>query len=125
MSTNPLRMYEQLRAVWKTKDKDHPFVRGLLLTRKLSLKSNENGNHQNWSTTVVEQWFTLLGHTLFYCTYRDCPEYSGALLTDIFSPVIARVDQKILDGFEVPESQQVHLIILLNCIVKCILSVPD
>lgn len=108
MSKNPVRMYEQLRAVWKTRDKEQPFVKGLLLTRTVSLTSNENGNHQKRSTNVAEQWFTLLGHSLFYSSYKDCPEYSGALLTDIFSPVIARVDQKILDAFDVQDSEQVE-----------------
>ena len=127
MSTsNFLRLYEQLRAVWKSKDKEQPFVRGYLLTsagrtRSSQLQNGYNNHHQQnggnasfWDrgaaaeAEVVERWFTLLGHALFYCTSRDSEEYSGALLTDIFSPVMARVDDKTMSAFGAPEIQQVR-----------------
>lgn len=123
MSTNiSVRFYEQLRAVWKSRDREQPFVRGYLLTRTRP-PSSLNGYyhthtaHQNGCsdvdstlrvrTEVVERWFTLLGHALFYCTSRESAEYNGAMLTDIFSPVMARVDEKTLTGFGAPEAQQV------------------
>ena len=115
---NFLRLYEQLRAVWKCRDKEQPFVRGYFLTRSRS-PAVRNGYHQNGGrspTEVVERWFTLLGHALFYCTSKDSPEYSGAMLTDIFSPVMARVDDKTLNSFGALETQQVcHR----HCIAAC------
>lgn len=103
-------MLEQLKAVWDSKDKDHPSIRGVLCLETIS---NQNEESTKLTTNSVsesklsEKWFTLLGHSLFYCKYSDCQEYSGALLTDLFSPVIARVNQKTLDAFSIPETQQV------------------
>ena len=136
-----LRLYEQLRAVWKNKDKEQPFVRGYLLTKPrpsslspppppLSQQHTQTlrngylhqngGNREFWSPgaggrpaeegesgEVVERWFMLLGHVLFYCTSKDSQEYAGAMLTDIFSPVMARVDDQTLESFGAPETQQV------------------
>ena len=82
-----LRMHEQLRAVWRKRDKEHPFVWGMLLTGI--------GNEKK----VIERWFTLLGHALFYCIHRDSPEYSGVFLTDAFNPAVSRVDEKTLTTF--------------------------
>lgn len=143
-----LRLYEQLRSVWKNKDKEQPFVRGYLLTKSRSgtphcqqlqtastvlngyrhppnhlEHQNHHHLHQNggndlyWGsqlqttteTEVVERWFTLLGHALFYCTSKDSQEYAGAMLTDIFSPVMARVDDRTLHTFGAPETQQVYI----------------
>ena len=41
----------------------------------------------------------LLGHSFFYTIRRDSPEYSGALLADIFSSVTTRMDRKTLEKF--------------------------
>ena len=119
-ANNFLRLYEQLRAVWKTKDKEQPFVRGYLLTKQTPCPSetlrngflHQNGGSDFWGPSateseVVERWFTLLGHALFYCTRKDSQEYSGAMLTDIFSPVMARVDDRTMKTFGAPESLQV------------------
>ena len=65
------------------------------------------GGADSESEEVVERWFTLLGHVLFYCTSKDSQEYAGAMLTDIFSPVMARVDDRTLQSFGAPETQQV------------------
>ena len=121
MSTsNFLRLYEQLRVVWKSKDKEQPFVRGYILAGRTRSSNGYNNHHQNggnasfWDrgaaaeAEIVERWFTLLGHALFYCTSRDSEEYSGAMLTDIFSPVMARVDDKTMSTFGAPEAQQVR-----------------
>ena len=120
-ANNFLRLYEQLRAVWRSKDKEQPFVRGYLLTRAPSSPPGngylrQNGGKDFWrhSTSsaaegeVAERWFTLLGHALFYCTSKDSQEYSGAMLTDIFSPVMARVDDQTMKTFGAPESLQVR-----------------
>lgn len=128
-ANNFVRFYEQLRAVWKSRDKEQPFVRGYLLTKgrpsppPLPLNGyNNSPRHQNgggreldggesafWGPPeVVERWFTLLGHALFYCTSKESAEYNGAMLTDIFSPVMARVDSKTLNSFGALETQQVR-----------------
>ena len=122
-ANNFVRFYEQLRAVWRSRDKEQPFVRGYLLTRTrppppLNGYNNRSPGHQNggnelesalWGPAeVVERWFTLLGHALFYCTSKESAEYNGAMLTDIFSPVMARVDDKTLNAFGALETQQVR-----------------
>ena len=104
MSSGVVRLHEQLRAVWKARDKEEPIVRGHLLLGPANDRS------------VVERWFVLLGHSFFYTIQRDSPEYCGALLTDIFSPVVSRVDEKTLEDFNSPESPpepitQVHVTI--------------
>lgn len=101
----PVRMYEQLRAVWQTKDKEQPFVRGFLKAKKGS--SPLNGEIPS-EGDIAERWFTLLGHSIFYCTHKDSAEYSGALLTDLFSPVIARVDESTQESFNATSTQQVN-----------------
>ena len=124
MANSFVRLYEQLRAVWKSKDREQPFVRGYLLTRTRPPNGYNHappGGHQNggkdidsgiWETAdVVERWFTLLGHALFYCTSKESAEYGGAMLTDIFSPVMARVDERTLNAFGAPETQQVRLVV--------------
>ena len=89
-----LRMHEQLRALWKGRDKaEHPFVRGLILT------GGGNG------LRVTERWFSVLGHALFYSINRDSPEYSGVFLADIFYPVISRVDEGTLNVFNATDKK--------------------
>lgn len=102
------RMHEQLKALWKTRDDQQPFVKGVLLTRNKSKDSDgaAEGSNEGCSE-LLERWFTLLGHVLFFCKSRDSPEYSGALLTDLFSPVLARVDEKTFSSFGLPEADQV------------------
>lgn len=39
-------------------------------------------------SAATERWFVLLGHFFFYTIHRDSPEYSGALLANIFGPVV-------------------------------------
>ena len=97
------RMYEQLRALWLSRDQDHPFVKGILLTRDVLNGSNVS----NSCNQLTERWFTLLGHSLFYCKSSASAEFSGALLTDLFSPVIARVDEKTVGAFDLPEAHRV------------------
>ena len=80
-----LRLHDQLHYLWRSRDKEQTFVRGLLISRARD--------------PPVERWFTLLGHAIFFCTRRDCPEYTGALLTDIFNPVIPRVDDNTVAKF--------------------------
>ena len=128
-ANNIVRFYEQLRAVWRSRDKEQPFVRGYLLTRTTRPPPPLNGynhhssrspGHRNsgnelepafWGPPeVVERWFTLLGHALFYCTSKESAEYNGAMLTDIFSPVMARVDDKTMNAFGALETQQVRSI---------------
>lgn len=98
------RMYDQLRALWSSKSLEQPFVKGILLSANTS---NHYENSEIPCSRLSERWFTLLGHSLFYSKYKDCPEFSGALLTDLFSPVIARVDLKTLQSFHLAEAQQV------------------
>lgn len=102
-------MHEQLRALWKSRDSDQAFVKGLLLTKNTPIVSRpyEQGSNKLARSQLVEKSFTLIGHTLFYCKHTESPDFAGALLTDIFSPVLARVSQKIVDAFELPEAHQV------------------
>lgn len=105
---------EQLRALWNSRDKDQPFVKGLLLTRIPSINhcldvdcNSSNQQQQQQQQQPSEKWFTLIEHSLFYCKHDECPDYSGALLTDIFCPVVARVSQAVVEAFELPEAEQV------------------
>ena len=105
-----------------SRDREQPFIRGYLLTRTRppngynhAPQEGQNGGNgiesTFWGTTdVVERWFTLLGHALFYCTSKESAEYGGAMLTDIFSPVMARVDERTLHAFGASETQQVGII---------------
>lgn len=102
----PLRMYEQLRAVWLTRDKDHPFVKGYIKTK---IKRSYLNGHTDAGANVVERWFTLLGHSLFHCVQKDSTEFTGALLTDLFSPVIARVDDVKFKSFTADDTLQVGI----------------
>lgn len=86
-SSGVVRLHDQLRAVWKSRDNGEPIVRGYLLLGS----GNEKG--------PAERWFVLLGHSFFYTIHRDSPEHSGALLADIFSPVATRVDEETLEKF--------------------------
>ena len=98
MSAGFIRMHEQLRAVWKARDKDHPFVRGMLLTGA--------GNERK----IFERWFTVVGHALFYCISRESPEYSGVFFTDIFNPVVAKVNDRTLGAFDEADKEVCTLI---------------
>ena len=93
MSGGIVRLHDQLRAVWKTRDKEEQLVRGLVLLGA--------GNERK----VLERWFLLLGHAFFYTIHRGAPEYSGSFFTDIFSPVVSRVDGKILEQFNASDVQ--------------------
>lgn len=97
-------MHEQFKALWKSRDKEQSLVIGRLLTKN-ALNTNCSIDESN--ILLTEKWFTLVGHSLFFCKYEDSPDYSGVYLTDLFGPAIARVDQKILDAFDIPEDQQV------------------
>jgi len=97
-------MHEQLRALWKAKSKEQAFVRGLLSKNTLN-----NCDDKLARNLQGEKWFALVGHTLFFCKESECADYAGALLMDVFSPIIARVNQKVLDAFQLPEAQQVGL----------------
>ncbi len=114
-------MIEQLKALWGSRDKEQAFVRGILLTRsapshhenglvvddqRQEEDASEKSSCKN-AAQLGERWFTLIGHSLFFCKQKESSEYNGALLTDIFSPVIARVSKAVLDEFELPESDQV------------------
>lgn len=96
-------MLQQLEALWTARDKDQPFVKGVLLT-------NPDGSTVNHPE---ERWFILLGHSLFYCKSKESLEYSGVFLTDVFNPVIARVNQKVLDTFQLPETEQVSKVLVV------------
>lgn len=99
-------MHEQLEALWNSRDKDQPFVSGRLLTR--SSPNNPVCSLQGESNLLLtEKWFTLIGHALFFCKCKDSSDYSGVYLTDLFAPAVARVNQKVLDEFDVPEELQV------------------
>jgi len=102
-------MHEQFRALWKSRDKAQSFVGGRLLTRTSS-KGCVNG-YKEESNLLTEKWFTLIGHALFFSKSKESEEYSGVYLTDLFAPVVARVDQKTLEEFDVPLEQQVCIII--------------
>jgi hypothetical protein len=105
MSGGVLRLHEQLRAVWKSRAKDEPFVRGYLLNRA--------GNE---TSAPAERWFVLLGHSFFYTIRRDSPEYSGALLADIFSSVTTRMDRKTLEKFNFSSESDAQV---YTCTVMC------
>jgi hypothetical protein len=103
-------MHEQLRAVWKRGSGGagggRAAVRGFL--RHGALGDNE----------VAERWFVLLGHSFFYTIHCDSPEFSGALLADIFGAVTASADaaNSIEDFFfnspaesSVVQSHAIHL----------------
>lgn len=102
-------MLEQLDALWLSRDKDQPFVKGIILSKSKPAHYSEDNSSlvPQRNQLLAEKWFVLLGHSLFYCKGKDSPEYSGVFLTDVLNPVIARVGQKVLDSFRLPESQQV------------------
>ena len=64
--------------------------------------------YQGESNLLTEKWFTLIGHALFFSKSKESDEYSGVYLTDLFAPVVARVDQRILEEFDVPQEVQVY-----------------
>lgn len=104
-------MYEQLRAVWRTKSKGQPFVRGFLkINNSSSHPLNETLSSEEAVADVLDRWFTVLGHCLFYCMHRDSEDFSGALLTHLFSPIIARVDEKTQESFQATATQQVTIL---------------
>ena len=96
-------MLEQLRALWNSREREKPLIKGILLTRNGPADPCCNVSNAQ----ISERWFALVGHTLFSCKQSESPDYSAVFLTDVFSPVIARVSQKILDAFELPEVDQV------------------
>lgn len=100
-----MKMLEQVEALWNSRDKEQPFVKGILLTKPAGVEDSCNQR-----TQLVEKWFVLLGHSLFYCKDKGSAEYSGIFLTDLFNPVIARVNQKLLDTFQLPEDEQVSIL---------------
>ena len=62
MSDSLVHFHDQLCAVWKARDKDSPFVRGLLRV---------DGNGSDNTITMTERWFALLGHAFFCCVSQD------------------------------------------------------
>ena len=86
-----LRLHEQLRAVWKSRDKTEPIVRGYLL------RGSDDAENKSDAATA-ERWFVLLGHFFFYTVHRDSPEYSGALLVNVFRSVTLSEDGETLRG---------------------------
>ena len=81
-----VRLHEQLRSVWKRRlvssadcATNSPSTRGYLL---LPGSCGEGGEKRE--REVSERWFALIGHCFFYTMHRDSPEFSGALLADIF-----------------------------------------
>ena len=105
MSSGVVRMHDQLRTLWKTRDKDVPLVLGLFVPGSKTEEAEER---------VVERWFVLLGHVFFYTLHQNSAEYSGAFLADIFSPVVSRVDSKTLDHFNCQEIQVVSVAICIS-----------
>ena len=89
--------------MWKARDKEQPFVCGMLL--------NGAGNE----CRVLERWFTVIGHALFYCMSRQSPEYSGVFFTDIFNPVVARVDDRTMDTFKIDDKEVCAVLFLHPC----------
>ena len=79
-----LRLHDQLRAVWKRRGADAPSARGYLLLPPHTTTASEGGEK---TEEVAERWFVLVGHCFFYTIHRESPEFSGALLADIFGPV--------------------------------------
>ena len=86
-----LRLHDQLRAVWKRRGADAPSARGYLLlpphTVAAGTISEGGGGGKEKTEEVAERWFVLVGHCFFYTIHRESPEFSGALLADIFGPV--------------------------------------
>eukprot|EP00731_Ephydatia_muelleri_P015537 Em0008g1257a len=82
------RTHDQLRAVWKARDKELQPVRGYVLF-----------GSDPQMRTVQERWFFVSGHQLFYTASRESPEYSGVYLADVFSPVITQVTETTLIEF--------------------------
>ncbi len=104
-------MHEQLEALWESRDKDQPSVKGILLTNTNPAPYDrlEESSPPAVQAQLGEKWFVLLGHSMFYCKQRDSAEYSGAYLTDVFNPVIARVSKKLLETFQLPETDGVRM----------------
>ena len=72
MSDSLVHFHDQLRAVWKARDKDSPFVRGLLRV---------DGNGSDNTITMTERWFALIAGTrvLLLCfTGRDELQWGAA-----------------------------------------------
>ena len=74
-----IRLHQQLHAVWKSRTQDEPIVHGYLL----------HGIAKDVSDipATAERWFVLIGHSFFYTIHRDSPQFSGALLADVFGQV--------------------------------------
>lgn len=83
-----VRTHDQLRAVWKARDRELQPVRGYV-----SFGSDPQVR------TVQERWFLVSGHQLFYTTSRESPEYSGVYFAEVFSPVITQVTETTLLEF--------------------------
>lgn len=84
-----IRTHDQLRAVWKARDKDLQPVRGYVAF----------GAADPQRRTVQERWFFVSGHQLFYTASRESAEYSGVYLADVFCPVITQVTEATLMEF--------------------------
>ena len=83
-----IRTHDQLRAVWKARDRDVQPVRGYV-----SFGSDPE------KRTVQERWFFVTGHELFYTVSRESSEHSGVYLADVFCPVITQVTEVTLKEF--------------------------
>ena len=108
-------MHEQFEALWDARDKGLPPVKGILLTRAKSSLYLDGKNDACGSHQLAVKWLVLVGHSLFYCKQREGAEYGGVYLTDVFGPVVARVGQKVVEAFQLPESEQVGL----DCSAAC------
>ena len=112
-----MRLHEQLRAVWKSGSggagDGRAGVRGFL-------RHGARGDNE-----VAERWFVILGHSFFYTIHCDSPEFSGALLADIFEAVTASADaEKSIEGFffnSPAESSVVQVKLVTNSYVLCLL----
>lgn len=83
-----IRTHDQLRAVWKARDKEVQAVRGYV-----SFGSDPE------KRILQERWFFVAGHELFYTVSRESSEYSGVYLADVFCPVITQVTEVTLKEF--------------------------
>ncbi len=105
-------MHEQLQALWNSRDREQPCVSGRLLTRSSSDNNRVDNCGNDSNILITEKWFSLVGHVLFFCKSEGSTEYCGVYLTDLFAPALARVDQKVLDEFDIPAGKQVGLALI-------------
>lgn len=96
-----IRLHEQLRTVWKSRVKDEAIVRGYLLHAGHSVAKPEDKQQMDGDVAAAaERWFVLIGHCFFYTIHRDSPQFSGALLTDVFGQVTPCTEDKTLEGIK-------------------------